>query len=181
MMFFNKTSSKYLKMQINKEILRLAGPFENKKRKDFSNEKMAIINACLGYSNMEIKNHAYNYGKILAFADNLQVEALKGQKNISVSQKFYRGDNPKRTFQDLDDKIHLYIKMIKKDNRKKGLGFYFENKYSEIISQLFNGDTLLLPAKFNDDEQLWKAKGFYDESKNKESSEEKKIENLEEN
>ena len=118
---------------------------------------------------MEIKNHAYNYGKILAFADNLQSQALN-EVNTSISQKFYRGNNPKRTFKELDNKIRLYIDMIKRD--KKGLGFFFEGKYNELISNLE------LPLKFNDDEQLLKAKGFYEErlSKNKSQSDNNKNE-----
>jgi hypothetical protein len=156
MMFFNKTSSKYLKVQINKEILRLAGPFENNERKKLSHEKIALINCCLGYSNMEIKNHAYNYGKILAFADYLQNKALD-KVNVSTSQKFYRGNNPQKTFKELDYSIKLYIDMIKRDKNKKGSVFFFEGKYNELISNLE------LPLKFNDDEQLLKAKGFYEE------------------
>ena len=169
MMFFGKQTSKYLKVQINRENLSFAGPFETKKRKFLSHEKMALINCCLGYSNMEIKNHAYNYGKILAFADNLQSQALT-EVNTSISQKFYRGNNPKRTFKELDNKIRLYIDMIKRD--KKGLGFFFEGKYNELINNLE------LPLKFNDDEQLLKAKGFYEErlSKNKSQSDNNKNE-----
>jgi hypothetical protein len=178
MMLFKKMPSKYLAAQINKINFSFAGPFQTKERKYLSHEKMAIINACLGYSNMKTNNYAYNYGKLLAFADDLQFKALNSV-NLTISQKFYRGVNPKQSFRELDNKIKVYINMIKKD--KKGLGFYFEGKYSEIISQFFNGDTLLLPAKFNDDEQLWKAKGFYDERINKKSSEEKEIENLKEN
>lgn len=178
MMLFHKMPSKYLVAQINKINFSFAGPFQTKERKYLSHEKMAIINACLGYSNMKTNNYAYNYGKLLAFADNLQFKALNAV-NLTISQKFYRGVNPKQSFRELDNKIKVYINMIKKD--KKGLGFYFEGKYNEIISQFFNGDTLLLPTKFNDDEQLWKAKGFYDERLNKASSEEKEIENLEMN
>lgn len=178
MMFFSRKPSNYLKVQINKENFCFAGPFTTNKRKELSHKKMALINACLGYSNMETINYAYNYGKILAFADNLQYKALDNV-NVTISQKFYRGSNPKQAFKELDSKIRVYLNMIKKD--KKGLGFYFEGKYNEIISQFFNGDTLLLPSKFNDDEQLWKAKGFYDERLNKTSSEEKNIDALVEN
>lgn len=168
MMLFSKAPSKYLKVQINKESFCFAGPFTTNKRKELSHEKMALINCCIGYSNMEIKNHAYNYGKILAFADNLQFKALD-KVNVSISQKFYRGSNPKRTFKELDNKIWVYIKMIQREN--KGLGFFFEGQYKKLL------EGLDLPLKFNDDEQLWKAKGFYDERLSKYNSQSEKEQN----
>lgn len=174
MAFFGEETSKALISRINQICFSNRGPFESNKRKFLSNDLISIINFILERNNMNnpnnnTNNNAHIIGQMLALTDKLQKSVL-GETNSIFSSDNYNSNNIPLLFEKMDKKIRIYLSILKQD--KPGLGYYFENQYNEMVSNL-NPDSL--PSKFTPIESLWKSKGFSDFKTTKINKNEKEL------